>query len=72
MQTVSITASQLKDLFFYIAPEKATFNPTDYYKKEDAYVSEAFDTYEQARAVLDTMPHRRFLRVVEVTEAIIE
>lgn len=57
---------------YYIAPEKATFNPTDYYKKEDAYVSEAFDTYEQARAVLDTMPHRRFLRVVEVTEAIIE
>ena len=53
---------------FYIAPEKATFNPTD----EDAYVSEAFDTYEQARAVLATMPHRRFLRVVEVTEAIIE
>ena len=54
---------------YYIAPEKATFNPTDYYKKEDAYVSEAFDTYETARAVLATMPHRRFLRVVEVTEA---
>ena len=57
---------------YYIAPEKATFNPTDYYKKEDAYVSEAFDTYEEAEAVLAIMPHRRFLRVVEVTEAIIE
>ncbi len=56
---------------YYIAPEKATFNP-DYYKKEDAYVSEAFDTYEEAKAVLAIMPHRRFLRVVEATEAIIE
>ena len=54
---------------YYIAPEKATFNPTDYYKKEDAYVSEAFDTYEEAKAVLAIMPHRRFLRVVEATYA---